>query len=150
MLELGDGFRQNALVCLPQDLHTLYVYWDFTPQRIQTLEYFFRIVKPEMKLTLRLRRLDALLPEQELTLTTLQSGGCYFYNLEIHPGYYVELGAVSQEGEFVLFYQTLVSASPLAAESLPQPPIDSQGLLEEKCRPLPPEKWSTDRIFSWS
>ncbi|CEP66199.1 Uncharacterized [Moorella glycerini] len=149
MLELADGFRQNALVCLPQDLHTLYVYWDFTPQRIQNLHDFFSIVKPEMKLTLRLRRLDALLPEQELTLTTLEPGGCYFYNLEAHTGYYVELGAISQAGEFVLFTRTPVPHTQLVGKESPTSNFVTQALtLGQEWTILLEEP--PDRIFSWS
>ncbi|KYH32889.1 DUF4912 domain-containing protein [Neomoorella mulderi] len=150
MLEFADGFRQNALVCLPQDLHTVYVYWDFTPERIQTLKDFFSIVKPEMKLALRLRRLDALLPEQELTLTTLQPGGCYFYNLEAHTGYYVELGAISQAGEFVLFARTPVPETQLAGKEFSTSKFVSQGLTPENGWTTSPEKGSSDSIFSWS
>ncbi|MDN5344454.1 MAG: hypothetical protein PWQ18_565 [Clostridia bacterium] len=107
---LGEAccYRQNALICLPQDPHVLYVYWDFTPARWATLREFFQAIHPEMRFTLRLRRHDDQPPEQEVYLPALEPGGHYFSHLDTYGNYQVELGARGPAGEFVLFNHTAV------------------------------------------
>ncbi|QGP90951.1 hypothetical protein MGLY_02730 [Neomoorella glycerini] len=150
MLEFASGFHQNALVCLPQDLHTLYVYWDFTPQRIQTLHDFFSIVKPEMKLSLRLCRRDAPLPEQELTLPALEPGGCYFYNLDPRMEYHFELGAISPAGEFVLLARTPIARTQPGGNELSFTSVIPPAVALESGLTIPLEKEPPVSIFSWS
>ncbi|AKX94669.1 DUF4912 domain-containing protein [Moorella thermoacetica] len=149
MLDLAHGYHQNALICLPQDLHTLYVYWDFTPARIRILVDFFHHVRPEMELTLRLCRQDCPLPEQQLTLESLEPGWRYFSNLDDRAAYHLELGAQSPEGEFVLFSRTPVfqiqpgrTVEPAGARQLPP------GLNPDWT--IPPEGQQSGSNFSWS
>lgn len=147
---IAHDFPGNELVCMLQDLHTVYVYWDFTAGRMRTLADFLTAMRPEMQLTLRLCRRDASLPEQEIILTTLEPGGRYFFNLDDAAAYQVELGASSPTGEFVLFSRTPVpwlrprtGAEPGAGSA--SPPV---GLLPEWA--IPREKELPDSIFSWS
>ncbi|OIQ60977.1 hypothetical protein MOTE_05060 [Moorella thermoacetica] len=149
MLDLAHVYHQNALICLPQDLHTLYVYWDFTPARIRTLADFFHHVRPEMVLTLRLCRQDCSLPEQQLTLESLEPGWRCFTNLDDRAAYHLELGARGPEGEFVLFSRTRVFQNrPARAE---EPAGELQ--LPRDLNPdwtIPPDSRQPGSNFSWS
>lgn len=149
MKDLSHGYNQNDLICLPQDIHTFYVYWDFTPARIRTLVDFFQYVRPEMKLILRLRRQDCSLPEQQLILENLEPGWCSFSNLDESAAYHLELGARSPEGEFVIFLRTPVAqlqpgraVEPAAATQSPP------GLLPDWTIPLQNNYFGSH--FSWS
>lgn len=109
--DLSEEHAQNILVCLPQDLYTLYVYWDFTGLRNQIVTDFLQRVKPEYRLNVRLCRLD---PEngqfgawRELSLQHITNGNYYFRNLNPIDTYCCELGAKNPAGDFICFYQTL-------------------------------------------
>jgi len=127
------GYHQNVLIYLPQDLHTIFVYWDFTPARMQTLADFYQHVQPRMQLILRLCRQDGFGTEQQLPLAGLEPGGRYFYNLDPHAVYQVELGARSPEEEFVLFSRTP------AFRIQPGQPVEPAGI-----RRLPPAELAPD------
>ncbi|MGI9861971.1 DUF4912 domain-containing protein [Moorella naiadis] len=149
MLDLSSGYHQNILVCLPQDLHTFYAYWDFTPPRMQTLVDFFQQVRPDMKLALRLYRRDVSLPDREVVLAEPGPGGSYFSNLDEGAVYHLELGARSPAGEFVVFSRTKdiqlqpVKPAELAGESPPSP-----GLMLNWTISL--ENHSPSSNFNWS
>ncbi len=149
MFDLAHGYHQNALICLPQDLHTLYVYWDFTPARIRTLEDFFHHVRPEMEPTLRLCRQDCSLPEQQLTLENLEPGWRYFYNLDDRATYHLELGARSPEGEFVLFFRTTVFQIQPGRQLEPAGELKLPPGLKPDWT-IPPEGYQPGSSFSWS
>jgi len=119
MLEVTDRFKRNALICLPQDLHTLYVYWDFTPQRLKTLGDFFNNLKQDIKLNLQICNHNNSMPEQEITFGTLKPGGHYFHNLSTNTVYRVEFGVKLEDGKFILFYCTP------AFKMLPHVPVSS-------------------------
>jgi hypothetical protein len=125
---ISDEHAQNALVCLPQDLNTLYVYWDFTKLRSRIVNDFVMRIKPEYRLRIRMCRFNPengeYLPEREVGLERIQSGNYYFPNLSPESRYCFEIGAVKPDGEFVRFYQTapvrmqtaIRSSPPAAAE----------------------------------
>lgn len=101
--------QQNATVGLLQDLKNLFVYWDFSPERINTLNDFLTHVKPHMKICLRLigfnRNHTAYSTiEREVFLERLEASGCYyFYGVNPNHNYRFELGGKEPNGNFVLF-----------------------------------------------
>lgn len=125
------NYQQNALVCLPQDLHCLYVYWDFTPERIDTLKDFLSYVHPNMTLAIRLMRDNKTLLEKKIDINDLEYGGCYFGNLENKNNYYVELGAKAPDGKFVLLYRTQeINMQPLERDDESKPSEDLMPIFE--------------------
>jgi len=151
VFDLSFGYHQNALICLPQDPHTCYVYWDFTPARIRTLVDFLHHVRPEMQLALRLCSHDNLYPDREVILEQqeLGPGSRYFYDLDARAAYHLELGARSPAGEFVVFFRTQViqfqpvkPAEPAAASQSPP------GLRPDWTIPLENQPPSSN--FNWS
>ncbi|HOJ76716.1 MAG TPA: DUF4912 domain-containing protein [Bacillota bacterium] len=103
-------YRQNVISCLLQDLKNIYIYWDFRDERIQTLKSFMTVVKPDIRLTLRLMREDSgtgrFFPEQEVSLYYLEPGNYYFRNLDPFATYYIEFGAKTPDGRFIRFFQS--------------------------------------------
>lgn len=149
MLDLSSGYHQNILVCLPQDLHTLYAYWDFTPARMRTLADFFQQVRPEMQLYLRLCRYDESWPAQEVALADLGPGGYYFYNLDEGAVYHFELGARSPAGEFVVFSRTgAIQLQPVKPAELAGDSQTPPGLKLDWTIPLDNQPPSSN--FNWS
>jgi hypothetical protein len=107
---ISEEYVQNRLVCLPQDLHTFYVYWDFTGLRDQVVQNFLERVKPGCRLIVRLCRLEAtqqnFVPECTVALTQITAGNYYFHNLSPVETYCCEIGAQKPDGGFICFYQT--------------------------------------------
>jgi hypothetical protein len=95
---------------MPQDLHTLYVYWDFCGLRNQIVKDFLNRVKPEYRLSIRLCRLtqedQQYVAEREVYLEQIATGNYYFYHLNPIETYCFELGAKKPDGGFICFYQT--------------------------------------------
>jgi hypothetical protein len=116
---ISAEYAQNMLVCLPQDLHTFYVYWDFTELRNQVVQDFLGRLKPESRLMVRLCRFDparqSFMTERTVILTQIAAGNYYFRNLSPVNTYCCEIGAQKPDGGFICFYQT----APLRM----QPPI---------------------------
>jgi hypothetical protein len=118
--DISAEYAQNMLVCLPQDLHTFYVYWDFVDLRNQVIRDFLERVKPDCRLVVRLCRLDParrdFLPEQTVNLVQMIAGNYYFRNLNPLDTYCCEIGAVKPDGGFIRFYQT----EPLRMQPVPE------------------------------
>lgn len=101
----------NCAVGLPQDLKNIYVYWDFSPQRIWVLRDFMTHVKPGMKFCLRLlgfsyEKDNPALIEREIIFERIDShGGYYFHNVKPSLNYQFELGGKDPD-EFVPFTRT--------------------------------------------
>jgi hypothetical protein len=107
---ISAEYAQNRLVLLPQDLHTLMVYWDFTGLRSQVVRAFLKRINPECLLLVRLCRFDParhiFVAEQIVPLTQIISGNYYFRNLISVAAYCCEIGAQKPDGSFICFYQT--------------------------------------------
>jgi len=107
---LSEEYAQNSVVCLPQDLHTFYVYWDFTGLRNQIVNKFLQMVKPKYQLNVRLCRWDPesqqFVAQCEVVLQQIETGNYYFNNLNPVDTYCFEIGAKLPEGGFICFYQT--------------------------------------------
>jgi hypothetical protein len=107
---ISDEHAQNILICLPQDLNTLYVYWDFSELRSRIVNDFVMRIKPEYRLCIRMCRFNPArgecIPEREVGLERIGSGNYYFRNLSPENHYCFEIGAANPDGEFIRFYQT--------------------------------------------
>lgn len=107
---LSEEHAQNILVCLPQDLYTLYVYWDFTGLRNQIVKDFLQRVRPEYQLSVRLCRIEPesgqFAVECEVPLQQISFGNYYFRQLNPACTYCFEIGAKKPDGGFLCFYQT--------------------------------------------
>jgi len=107
---LSEEHAQNILVCLPQDLYTLYVYWDFTGLRNQIVKNFLQRVRPEYQLSVRLCRIEPesgqFSVQSEIPLQQINFGNYYFRQLNPVNTYCFELGAKKPDGGFICFYQT--------------------------------------------
>jgi hypothetical protein len=107
---ISAEYAQNMLVCLPQDLHTFYVYWDFSGLRNQVVQDFLERIKPECRLVVRLCRLDSarqsFAPERTVIITQIAAGNYYFRNLSPVDTYCCEIGAQKPDGGFICFFQT--------------------------------------------
>jgi hypothetical protein len=122
---ISDEHAQNALVCLAQDLCTIFVYWDFTDLRGRVVNDFINRIKPEYRLCIRMCRLNPesgdFSPVHEVGLQQITSGNYYFCNLNPLDSYYFELGALKPDGGFVRFYQT----APVRMQPGIQPEVQS-------------------------
>lgn len=98
----------NRLVCFLQDLQTLYVYWDFSPERIRTLTGFVDRIIPGATIQLRLCRFGSEEPDGIAGLTSFETGNYYFRNVTPDKSYHFEIGAANQENRFILFARTPV------------------------------------------
>ncbi|BCV22138.1 DUF4912 domain-containing protein [Moorella sp. Hama-1] len=151
MLDLASGYHQNALICLPQDQHTCYVYWDFTPARIRTLVDFLQRVRPEMQLALRLCSHDNHQPDREVILEQggVGPGSCYFHDLDARAAYHLELGARSPAGEFVVFSRTgIIRLQPVKLAEPEGDSLTTPGLRLNWTIPLENQPPSSN--FNWS
>ena len=110
MIGYSDCFRQNVLVCLIQDLKNAYVYWDFKPERIQTIRTFINNVKSGMKVYLRLCSQQSLnnksIAKEEIELSQIEPGNYYFRNLDSDLIYHFEFGGYDHNGNYILFNRT--------------------------------------------
>jgi hypothetical protein len=108
---ISDRHAQNTVVCLPQDLDTLYVYWDFTELRSRIVNDFVMRIRPEYRLSIRMCRFNPEsgehIPEREVGLERIESGNYYFRNLSPENHYCFEIGAAKPDGDFIRFYQTV-------------------------------------------
>lgn len=135
MRGLLAGCIQNDLVCIPQDLQTLFVYWTFTPQRIETLKDFLSKVQPDSHLILRLCCPASSSLEREIILPSIGSGSYYFQHINPRFTYHAELGVRTPEGQFILFSRTPeIKLQPSEAE-MEDRPLQLAG---EKTRPEDP------------
>jgi hypothetical protein len=103
------ALEQNATVGLLQDLKNLFVYWDFSPERLWTLHDFLANVKPDMRICLRLvgfgpmNNADRTI-EREVYFEHLDAyGSYYFYGVNPELNYLFELGGKEPNGNFILF-----------------------------------------------
>lgn len=107
------GNQQNAVVCLLQDRKNLHLYWDLSPERLNTLEHFMTHVRPGLKFCLRLigvnpENNDRWI-EQEVFLEDFSAlGNWYFRGVNPDLDYLVEFGGKGEDGSFVLFSRTPV------------------------------------------
>ncbi|SMB98943.1 protein of unknown function [Thermanaeromonas toyohensis ToBE] len=128
----------NDLVCLPQDPQTIFVYWIFTPQRIKALQEFLAKLKPEAKLSLRLRCPSSPSLEQEIILSSWEKGSHYFRLIDPHLVYCLELGVRTLEGDFVVFTRSSeIKLGPLEGEKSALFPAGEKESSQEPPYPLP-------------
>ncbi|HEX2954805.1 MAG TPA: DUF4912 domain-containing protein [Bacillota bacterium] len=118
--------QQNATIGLLQDLKNLFVYWDFSPERLGTLRDFLRHVKPHMRFCLRLIGIEdnnfaIPMVEREVYFEDLEAyGRYYFYGVNPDLNYRFELGGKEPSGNFLLFSRSeLMELHPLARNQSP-------------------------------
>ncbi|MBE3572793.1 MAG: DUF4912 domain-containing protein [Moorella humiferrea] len=100
------GRAANELVCLLQDPRTLFVYWAFSPERMQVVRDFLDKFHPASPLVLRLVCKASPLHSREITLTFRPSGSHYFRDVDPSFAYHVELGLKTPRGQFLVLART--------------------------------------------
>jgi hypothetical protein len=93
--ELPGGYGEDALVALPRDTRSLYLYWDHAPATLQRA--FGGLDRPRVQLRLFSRR-EAGWDRVRVVELALESRGHYFHDLEPGRQYRAELHAVDGAG----------------------------------------------------
>lgn len=136
MLEtLAAPYYQNIIVCMPQDLKNLFVYWNLRKERVETLNSFVSEIKPGLSPTLRLSKQyhedEFPQPEKEVALFQIGSGNYYFREIDPNATYYIELGAKAPDGHFILFFQSpSISLRPKLGETKVEPIVLEMEMVE--------------------
>lgn len=101
--------EEDTLVCLVQDPHCLYVYWEVSPERRSSVESYCAFRKWELKPALRACRepLSPLTPGEYIyyPFLELKKGNLYLSGLAADSLYTIELGILGPEGEFLVLSQ---------------------------------------------
>jgi DNA-directed RNA polymerase subunit K/omega len=90
--ELPESYGEDAVILLPKDPHSLYLYWDFSPT---TLDRAFAWM-PGLHTRLRLFDGDRLLREVDFSVG---ARSWYFHGLAPARTYRVEMVALAQDGQ---------------------------------------------------
>lgn len=112
----------NGLVCLLQDLQNLYVYWDFSPERIRTFNNYITNIIPGATISLRLCRFGSETPDRMVNLGGFEAGNYYFRDITPDKSYHFEIGAIVPDHHFILFAKTpVLEIQPNGSEFGPWP-----------------------------